>query len=125
MQICKDLYRCSKLFCTDFSGIFFRSFWETMYCILCFFNRLFSQPRLRQLKLHQSNFLSMKACPQHGNFSRAGNVCYWSYTNLSISLELSRSGCSTLRGSSAILTLFWRMNFDMWQPYVLVEVLIK
>ena len=47
------------------------------------------------------------------------------HRNLSISLELFRSGCRTLRSSFALLTSFWRMKFDMWQPSGLVDVMIK
>ena len=47
------------------------------------------------------------------------------HCNLSISLELSRSGFSTLRDSLAIMSSFTWMKFDMWQPSGFMDVLIK
>ena len=44
---------------------------------------------------------------------------------LAISLELSLSGCSILKGSFAILTSIWRMELDTWPPSRLVKLLVK
>ena len=72
------------------------------------------------LKIHEKEILSSLR-----EFWCLGNIWYRSYTNLSNSLELSRSGCSTLRCFFAILTSFWQIKLDMWQPSGLVDVLIK
>ena len=91
-----------------------------------FFSRYFCWPRLSQLKL------SITQNSWAGNLVTITVILVsWEYSvlvihcNLSISLEISRSGILTLRGSFAILTSFWRMKFDMWQPSGLVEVLIE
>ena len=91
-----------------------------------FFSRYFCWPTLSQLKLSitqnswAGNLVPITVILVSGEYSVLVIHC-----NLSISLELSRSGFSILRGSFAILTSFWRMKFDMWQPSGLVEVLIE
>ena len=52
-----------------------------------------------------------------------GNVWDWVDTNFSVSIELSRRGCSNLRSLSQTLISLWRMYLDMWSPSGLVEVL--
>ena len=74
---------------------------------------------------YHPKFSSRKAYPHHGNLVSGECPVLVKHGYLSISLELSRSGCSILRGSFDILTSFWRMKLDMWLPSAMVEVLIK
>ena len=115
----------------DFLYRFLRNFFPDLLVKLCisffsFFSRYFCWPRLSQLKLSitqnswAGNLVPITVILVSGECSVLVMHC-----NLSISLELSRSGFSTLRGSFAIMTSFWQMKFDMWQPSGLVEVLIE
>ena len=123
----KDNCRSGRIF-TDVQGfsvqisqeIFFRSFWETIYFISRILQQVFLLTNSQSVEsLHRPKFLItvILVC--------GGCLVLVLHANLSISLELSRSVCSTLRGSFAILTSIWRMYLDMWLPSGLVEVLIK
>ena len=120
LQMFKDfLYRFFRKFFSGASG-------KQYIAFLGFFNKCFCWPILSQLKVSiaqnswAGNLVPITVILVSGECSVLVIHC-----NLSISLELSRSGFSTLRGSFAILTSFWRMKFDMWQLSGLVEVLIE
>ena len=129
----KDNCRSARIF-TDVQGFSVQIFQEIFsgasgkqyIAFLGFFNKCFCWPILSQLKVSiaqnswAGNLFPITVILVSGECS----VLVIHY-NLSISLELSRSGFSILRGPFAILTSFWRMKFDMWQPSGLVEVLIE
>ena len=102
---------------------------ESMTAFLVFFNyfiNYFSWPRLSQLILSiTQNSREKKIAPITVVMVTGEWAVLVIHRNLSISLELCRCGCWTLRSSFASLTSFWRMIFDMWQPSGLVDVLIK
>ena len=113
------LYRFSKKF---FSGASRKQYIAFLGC----FNKYFRRPILIQLKVSiAQNSWAGKLVPITVRLVCGECLVLVLHANLSISLELSRSGCSTLRGSFAISTLIWRMKLDMWLPSGLVEVLIK
>ena len=90
-----------------------------------YFIEYFSWHRVSQLKLSitqnswEANFVPIMVILVTGE-----NAVLVKHSK-SISLELSSSGCWTLRGLFAILTSFWQIKFDMYQPSGLVDVLVK
>ena len=110
---------------------FFRKFFRGASGKQCigfsgFFNVYFCWPKLSQLKISVTqNSWAGKLVPIKVILVTGETAVSVKHGNLSISLELSRSDCWTLRGSFAILTSFWQMKFDKWQPSGLVDVLIK
>ena len=71
----KDNCRSARIF-TDVQGfsvqifleIFFRSFWETIYCIFGILQQVFLLTKSQSVEsLHRPKFLSRKACPDHSN----------------------------------------------------------
>ena len=126
----QDLYISVQIFFKDFCRIVFLQLLRNQYTAFLdffkYFIKYFSWPRFSQLILsiarnsRERNFVPITVILVNGECA-----VLVVHRNLSISLELSRSDCWTLRGSFAILTSFWRMKFDMWQPSGLVDVLIK
>ena len=126
----QDLYRsvqiffedfCRNMFFCSFKGTNIQHFWTSSTTLSSILADLRSVSRNSpSLKIHEKEKLSPSRY-----FCCLGKISYRSYTNLCISLGISRSGCSTLRGFCAILTSFWQIKFDMSQPSGLVDVLIK
>ena len=111
LQTCKDLYRCSKTFCNDFPGKFFRTFESNYVFQFLLLQQVFQLIKTQPVEtLRHSKFCSRKTCPHQRNFGVRGMFGIGTHGNLSISIELSTRGpVSTLRGSSAILISFWWM----------------
>ena len=125
-----DLQGSLQMF-KDFSYRFFRKIFtgaSGKQCIafLGFFNKYFCRPRISQLKLSiTQNSWAGKLVPIPVILVSGEYLALVLHGNLSVSLELSRSGRSALRGSFAILTFIWCMKLDTWPLSGLVEVLIK
>ena len=78
--------------------------------VLGFFNKYCCWPRLSQSQRSiTENSLAGKSVPVTVIWVSGEYSVFVLYGSLSVPLELSRSGFSTLRGSFATLTLFWRM----------------
>ena len=78
LQICKDLYRCSKVFCTDFLWIFFRSFWEAVY--LHFWassTSIFADQGSVSGNSPSLEILEKESLPLSRKFWCLGNIRYW------------------------------------------------
>ena len=129
----KDNCRSARIF-TDVQGFsvqifqkfFFRSFWETIYCIFGILQQVFLLTNSQSVEsLHRPKFLSRKSFSHHGNFGVWGLFGVGYILQFIHFTSTFQKWFSNLRGSFAILTSFWRMKFDMWQPSGLVEVLIE
>ena len=98
----------------------------TAFVLLQLLIEYFSWHRVGQLKLSiTQNSGEGKFFPITVNLVTGESAVLVIHRNLSIPLELSRTGCWALRGSIAILTSFWQIKFDTWQPSGLINVLIK
>ena len=130
IQICKIFEEVCRFSLKIFAEICFSAASkEPLTAFLDFFNyfiNYFSWPRLSHVILsitqnsREENFVPITVVMVTGEWAVLVLHC-----NLSISRELCRCGCWTLRSSFASLTLFWLIKFDMWQPSGLVDVLIK
>ena len=130
VQICKIFTEVCRFFNEISAEICFSAASkEPIYWFLDFFSyfiEYFSWPRVSHLiLLITQKSWEGKFVPITKNFVTGENAVLVKHGNLYISLELSRSDCWTLRGSFAILTSFWPIKLDMWQPSGLVDVLMK
>ena len=130
IQICKIFTEVCRFSLQIFAEICFSApSREPITAFLDFFNyfiNYFTWPRLSQLILSiTQNSREEKFVPITVVMVTVECAVLLIHRNLSISLELSGSGCWTLRSSFALLTSFCRIKFDMQQPSGLVDVLIK